>query len=192
MDLQNWQNVDSRVSEPSYTDLFKKYNDMKNTRIDRRNLLATAVVGVSFSAALSSHAKDGADHPELEKVRALLKAHDDAMTNHDLPGVLATLADDAVVMGSGPGDLWVGQKDLKMAYEHFFMVYDKGEQEFEYLSRKGGLSSEMGWLVAAGNVTGKLKGKEFAYPLNVSLTVEKKSGDWKMAAMHFSTLTGEQ
>ena len=34
----------------------------------------------------------------------------------------------------------------------------------------------MGWLMAAGNIKGKKGGKEFTYPLNVSLTVAKSGG----------------
>ena len=49
----------------------------------------------------------------------------------------------------------------------------------------------MGWLMASGNVTAKKDGKEFAFPLNISLTVAKKSEEWRIAAMHFSTLTGD-
>ena len=46
----------------------------------------------------------------MEKIRALLKAHDKAMTNHDLKGVMATLTERAAIMGTGPGeDLgWLG------------------------------------------------------------------------------------
>jgi len=43
--------------------------------------------------------------------------------------------------------------------------------------------------MTAGNVSGKKDGKEFAFPLNLSLTVAKKDGKW-LAAMHFSTLNG--
>ena len=53
------------------------------------------------------------------------------------------------------------------------------------------MTAEMGWLMASGNVTGKKEGKEFAFPLNVSLTVAKKDGKWLIAAMHFSTVTDE-
>jgi hypothetical protein len=44
--------------------------------------------------------------------------------------------------------------------------------------------------MASGNVTGKKGGKDFAFPLNVSITVAKKGNKWLIAAMHFSTLTG--
>jgi len=43
--------------------------------------------------------------------------------------------------------------------------------------------------MTAGNVTGEKDGKAVAFPLNLSLTVSKKSGKWLIAAMHFSTLT---
>ena len=45
-------------------------------------------------------------------------------------------------------------------------------------------------MMASGNVTGKKDGKDFAFPLNLSMTVAKKDGKWLIAAMHFSTLTG--
>ena len=93
-------------------------------------------------------------------------------------------------MGTGPGEIWSGPDEIKVAYEHFFEGFDKGEQKFEYQFRIGGLTSEMGWLMTAGNVNGKKDGKEFAFPLNLSLTVAKKHDKWKIAAMHFSTLTG--
>ena len=49
----------------------------------------------------------------------------------------------------------------------------------------------MGWLMASGNITGKKDGKDVAFPLNISLTVAKDAGAWRIAAMHFSTLTGD-
>jgi len=93
-------------------------------------------------------------------------------------------------MGSGPGEVWSGPDEIKVAYEHFFEGFDKGEQKFEYHFKIGGVTSEMGWLMTAGNVNGKKNGKEFSFPLNLSLTVAKKDGKWLIAAMHFSTLTG--
>jgi hypothetical protein len=33
-------------------------------------------------------------------------------------------------------------------------------------------------------------GKDFAFPVNISLTIAKSAGNWQIAAMHFSTLTG--
>jgi ketosteroid isomerase-like protein len=103
---------------------------------------------------------------------------------------MACLTEKAAIMGTGPGEVWSGPDEIKVAYEHFFEGFDKGEQKFEYQFKIGGVTSEMGWLMTAGNVSGKKDGKEFAFPLNLSLTVAKKDGKWLIAAMHFSTLTG--
>jgi uncharacterized protein (TIGR02246 family) len=162
--------------------------------MNRRTSIMTGLAGVTAVAALKSTAgaaDEKAENPELENVRALLKAHDAAMTNHDIDGVLATFAADAVVMGTGPGEWYSGTAAIKEAYGHFFEGFDKGEQDFTYHSKSGGLSSDMGWLATTGDIKGKLKGKEIAFPVNISVTVVKAGGKWKFASMHFSSLTGE-
>jgi len=161
--------------------------------MNRREAIIAGVTGITAVVATASTANaessQGAN-PDLDQIRALLKAHDEAFSNHDLSGVMACLAEKAAIMGSGPGEIWSGPDEIKSAYEHFFEGFDKGEQKFEYQFRIGGVTPEMGWLMASGNVTGKKDGKDFAYPLNISLTVAKKEGKWLVAAMHFSTLTG--
>ena len=161
--------------------------------MNRREAIIAGVTGITAVVATASTANaessQGAN-PDLDQIRALLKAHDEAFSNHDLSGVMACLAEKAAIMGSGPGEIWSGPDEIKSAYEHFFEGFDKGEQKFEYQFRIGGVTPEMGWLMASGNVTGKKDGKDFAYPLNISLTVAKKEGKWLIAAMHFSTLTG--
>jgi uncharacterized protein (TIGR02246 family) len=143
-------------------------------------------------AAQSGQAEEGAEpNPEVTKIRALLKAHDEAMTNHDLSGVMKCLTENAAIMGTGPGEFWVGPEEIKTAYEHFFETFDKGAQDFEYQFKIGGVGTDMGWLMASGNVTAKKDGKEFTFPMNISLTVAKKSDEWRIAALHFSTLTGD-
>lgn len=166
----------------------------ENHPMNRRNSIITGLTAVTAIAGLTSaaQAEDAeSKNPELEKIRALLKSHDDAMTGHNLEGVLATLAPKAVIIGSGPGEVWSGTEEIKDAYEHFFQGFDKGQQDFTYHFKFGELSAQMGWLMTSGEVKGKKDGKDFAFPLNISLTASKASGEWKIAAMHFSTLTGK-
>ena len=162
--------------------------------MNRRNAIAAGVAGLSAIALTQAGAAETTqvDKSELENIKKLLQAHDDAMSKHDLKGVLATLVDHAAVMGTGPGEMWQGKDELKVAYQHFFMTHDKGDQDYKPSFRVGGLTTKMGWLMTSGNVEGKRKGKAFAYPLNISLTVEKADGVWKINAMHFSTLTNKK
>jgi len=161
--------------------------------MNRRTSLLTGLSALTAVAALSSAASSEEKKPnaELKKIHDVLKAHDDAMTNHNLAGVLATLAPKAVIMGTGPGELWATPEQIKDAYKHFFEGFDKGEQHFTYHDRHGDLSGTMGYLVVSGEIKGKKAGKAFAFPINISLTVTKADGSWKIASMHFSTLTGE-
>ncbi|MEM7144942.1 MAG: SgcJ/EcaC family oxidoreductase [Verrucomicrobiota bacterium] len=161
--------------------------------MNRRQLLTTGVTAGAIAAATLTAARADDDEEELAAIRALLKAHDDALTNHNLDGVLATFADDAVVMGTGPGEIWSGPEELAAAYENFFKIFDKGEQNFEYLYRFGGLDDDMGWMMTSGNVTGKKDGKDFTYPLNISIAVSEGDDDvWKIAAMHYSTVVAPE
>jgi uncharacterized protein (TIGR02246 family) len=159
----------------------------------RREAIIAAMAGVAATLSVAGSADAEASeeaNPELDQVRALLRKHDEAFTAHDMDGVLACFTEKAAIMGSGPGEIWSGPDEIKVAYEHFFEGFDTGEQKFEYQFRIGGLTSDMGWMMTAGNIEGKKGGKEFAFPLNLSLTVAKKEGNWLVAAMHFSTLTG--
>jgi uncharacterized protein (TIGR02246 family) len=156
--------------------------------MNRREAIIAGMAGIPAAVVAlraDAQASEGSN-PDLDQIRALLRAHDEAFTNQDLNGVMACLTEKAAIMGTGPGEIWSGADEIKVAYEHFF----EGEQKFEYQFRIGGVTSNMGWLMAAGNVTGKKDGKEFAFPLNLSLTVAKQDGKWLIAAMHFSTLTG--
>ena len=161
--------------------------------MNRREAIIAGVAGVAAAVAVPPVAKaeaSPAEHPEVEPIRALLRAHDEAFTNQDLNGVMACFAAKAAIMGTGPGEIWSGPDEIKTAYEHFFEGFDKGQQQFEYQFRIGRVTPKMGWMMTSGNVTGKKDGKEFAFPLNISLTVAKNDEKWLIAAMHFSTLTG--
>jgi ketosteroid isomerase-like protein len=163
--------------------------------MNRREAVIAGLTGIAAAAAVAPKADaetSEGTNPDLDPIRALLRAHDEAFTNQDLDGIMACLAEKAAIMGTGPGEIWSGPDEIKVAYQHFFEGFDKGEQKFEYQFRIGGVTSDMGWLMASGNVTGKKDGKEFAFPLNLSLTVAKKDGKWLIASMHFSTLTGSE
>jgi uncharacterized protein (TIGR02246 family) len=161
--------------------------------MNRREAIVAGVAGIAVAVAGQPVARaetSAAEHPEVESIRALLRAHDEAFTNQDLKGVMACFTPKAAIMGTGPGEVWSGPEEIKVAYQHFFEGFDKGEQKFEYQFKIGGVTPQMGWLMTAGNVTGKKDGKDIAFPLNISMTVAKHQEKWLIAAMHFSTLTG--
>src|ERR1700730_5562294 len=157
--------------------------------MNRREAIIAGAISIAAALPVAVNA-EAAENPEVEPIRALLKAHDEAFTNHNLDGVMACLTEKPAIMGTGPGEIWSGPDEIKVAYEHFFQGFDQGQQKYEYQFRIAGVTSDMGWLMTSGNITGKKTEKEFTYPINLSLTVAKNAGKWLIAAMHFSTLIG--
>jgi ketosteroid isomerase-like protein len=162
--------------------------------MNRREAILAGVTGIAAAVAVPSagiaQASEGGS-PELEPIRALLEAYDKAFTNHDLDGVMACMSAKAAILGTGPGEIWSGPDEIKVAHEHFFDGFDKGEQHFDYEFSLGGVLSETGWMLTSGNVSGKKDGNEFGFPLNVSLTVTKETGNWLILIMHFSILASQ-
>jgi ketosteroid isomerase-like protein len=152
---------------------------------------ATLAAAVALPPAANAQTAVTDDNPDLGPIRDLLDAHDAAFTNHDLEGVMATMSQKATIMGCGPGEIWSGPEEIKAAHEHLFEGFDFGEQNFEYEFSIGELSTDTGWMMTSGNVNGKKDGKDFTFPVNISLSVKKEGGKWLIAAMHFSTLTDE-
>ena len=173
------------------SDLYKEWLFM-----NRREALMAAVGSIAAVVAIPSvasaeTAETEDDNPELAPIRALLDAYDSAFTNHDLAGVMATMSEKATMMGCGPGEIWSGPDELKAAHEHLFETFDIGQQNFEYEFSIGALSSDTAWMMTSGNVTGQRDGKDFTFPVNISLTAKKEGEKWLIAAMHFSTVTGD-
>jgi uncharacterized protein (TIGR02246 family) len=153
--------------------------------------IAAAAAVPSVASAQKPEAEAEAENPELEPIRALVKAYDTAFTNHDLNGVMATLSDKAAIMGSGPGEIWSGADEIKAAHQKFFEGFDARQQGFDYEFNIGQVTGDTAWMLTSGNVTGTKGGNEFTFPVNISLTATKQGGKWLIAAMHFSIVTDQ-
>ena len=154
--------------------------------------IATIAAAAAVPSGASAQKPEAeAQSPELEPIRALLQAYDMAFTNHDLDGVMATMSDKAAIMGSGPGEIWSGADEIKAAHQHLFEGFDAKQQGFDYEFNIGQVTGDTAWMLTSGNVTGSKGGKEFTFPVNISLTATKQGGKWLITAMHFSTVNDE-
>jgi ketosteroid isomerase-like protein len=164
--------------------------------MNRRDAVITGLASLAAAVGVQTDANAQASdaetaNPELDPLRTLLAAYDTAFTNQDLDGVIATLSDKAAIMGTGPGEIWSGPDEIKAAYRHFFEGFDVGQQSFDYEFTIGQVAADSGWMMTSGNVTGTKEGKDFTFPVNVSIVATKDGGKWQIAAMHYSILTGD-
>lgn len=128
---------------------------------------------------------------EKSAIFELLERHDQALNQQDLDAIIATFSDEPVVMGTGPGEVWVGKEELIDAYKHFFADFDKGSLERACTWRKGDIVGDAAWLMAECGYSDSKAGEKREYVLNVSgVLVKQDEGDWRIQTMHFSNLVG--
>lgn len=157
--------------------------------LSRRQATLAALGVVALAAPAMAQAGGSGD--SVDALKALLAAHNKAFTNQDLAGVLATLSPDVAIIGTAPGEIWVGHTEATDAYTHFFTDFDPGKQSFEDLWHQGNVGPNGAWLMTMSKVTLQKEDKKTEFGLNLSMVCEKRDGKWLIRAMHFSNLTSK-
>jgi uncharacterized protein (TIGR02246 family) len=155
-----------------------------------KTLLPVMVAGcMALSQALAA---EPVDEKTKSDIQEMLRKHDEAVNQHDLDGVLATYgkSDDIVLMGTGPGEVWVGKEAIADTYKHIFENFDKGAFKHECPWKTGGLQGDTAWLMASCQMKEIKQDETREYVLNVSAVLKKNNDAWQFQNMHFSNLTG--
>jgi len=132
------------------------------------------------------------DSQVRDEIRETLKKHDKALNEQDMAGVMATYApgENTVLLGTGPGERWVGAAEIESAYTEFFKDYDPNTVDINCTWSSAGAKGEVAWLVAMCQITDFLKNQQREFALNISAVLEKLEGQWRFRMFHFSNLTG--
>jgi uncharacterized protein (TIGR02246 family) len=166
---------------------------LEHTTFARREVIAATLGAVAFAATPLADAQTKSatpTNPEVEKLKALLDSYTKAFSAHDLEGVLKHFTADAVVIGTGAGEIWGGPEEIGKAYQNFFQVFDKGKQSAEQLFVDSNIIGGMAWLLAMTKMKITKGGKTDEFGLNSSLVFERQDGnDWRIRVMHFSNVT---
>src|ERR1044072_8150622 len=127
----------------------------------------------------------------LGESRAGLEKHDKALGENNLDAVLDTFAPapNTVVLGTGPGERWVGAQEIRTAYTEMFKDYDPGTMKVDCEWKTGNSDGASAWLAATCVAKDSLKGKAREYPLNVSAAMVKQDGKWRFTMLHMSNPT---
>lgn len=129
--------------------------------------------------------------PTVEEIRQVLAAHDKALNDKNIEAVMNTFSTDAnaVMMGTGAKERWMGPKEIRAAYTEIFKDYDHGTLLTDCAGWKTGGADEAGamaWLAATCYAQDSLQGRKRDYTLNVSGTVTKQNGQWRFVVLHMS------
>ena len=135
---------------------------------------------LSFAGELDDNAKG--------EIETFFKTYMETFVSKDVEAAVNLFAQDAVLMGSGPGERWVGQEEITAAHRGFYSVFDTEESTYTWGELKGG--NDVAWLAAMFFVTDYWKNEKNEYALNLSGTIVKEENNWKFSILHFSNLTG--
>ena len=154
----------------------------------RRVALGAALAGMAAAFPVMGQTNPAAAE-SVEALKAMLDSYEKAFSAQNAPGVVALFAPNAIVVGTGPGEIWGGTAEITGAFKRFFELFDAGQQQFEALYRDGHVIGDMAWLVSMSKVSFKKGANTTEFGLNSSVVFEKIGGKWLFRALHFSNLT---
>ena len=148
-------------------------------------LLALTIAGVPV----------GAQQPDpkmIAEIQEMLDRHDRALNEKNLDALMATFspAPNVVVMGTGPGERWVGQAEIRAAYSEIFKDFDAGTVQVTTTWKTGSIDGNVAWLAAQCHCVQFLKNAKRDYSLNVSALLVKRGSGWQFQMLHMSNTTG--
>jgi ketosteroid isomerase-like protein len=126
----------------------------------------------------------------VDDLKAVLAAHDKALSDKSLDAVMGTFSTDpkTVVLGTGAEEKWVGPDAIKGAYTEMFKDYDPGTLTTNCDWKEGGTDADgnLAWMAAICSCKDSLAGKSREYKLNVSAAMTKQDGKWRFIMLHMS------
>jgi len=154
-------------------------------RIMRVIAVSIACLGLACGQAMAQDSQD------LTAMVEVLQLHDVALNAQDIDGVMAGYASNPniVLMGTGPGEFWLGPDAISDTYEKFFEDFDPGTLVVTCPWKNGGVEGDAGWFVASCLVGDAKQGATREYVLNISAVFTKQDGAWRLQTLHASNLT---
>jgi uncharacterized protein (TIGR02246 family) len=153
----------------------------KGTRLICCSILVLLVSVLSCQA--------GEPAAEIDVVKKTIVDHSKDFDKKDTKAAVSFYADDAVIMGTGAGELYAGKEKITEAFAQFFSSFDTEKREVLYHEVK--LNGDVAWTMSSVLFTSTFKDKQSKYHLNVTRVLEKRDGKWLCVSEHFSNLVSE-
>lgn len=138
-------------------------------------------------------AKEGGSNIMAE-VKAVMERHNKAFNAQDIKGVMTTYASHpkTVLMGTGPSEAYVGDEAIGGAYNQLFTRFDANTLSFKYDWICAGSMGDVAWFAVTTTIEGTLNKEKRERAFNMSGTLRKQKGKWRILSLHFSRLGAEE
>ncbi|MBF0498355.1 MAG: nuclear transport factor 2 family protein [Deltaproteobacteria bacterium] len=144
---------------------------------------------VCFAVVSPCLAQQGGDKIGPD-IKALVEQQDKAFNAQDINGIMATYSSgpEIVVMGTGPGETYLGKQGIESAYSQFFNSFKAGELTTTYDWVSTSSKGDVAWFAVTKTLSKMVNKEKKERSLNLSGTATKENGQWRFVTLHFSRL----
>lgn len=158
----------------------------------KRGLMLVLVL-VSCLALVSPGLAKEEDATVMVEVKDVVEQHNKAFNAQDIKGVMNTYASDpqTVLMGTGPGEAYVGDEAIGGAYSQFFTRFAANALSFKYDWICVASMGNIAWFAVTTTIKATVNQEKKERAFNMTGTLRKEKGQWRFVSMHFSRLGAE-
>jgi ketosteroid isomerase-like protein len=159
----------------------------------KRSLLIVLLLSLALVSPCLAKGGKGVATKITPVAQAVIEEHNKALNAQDIKGVMNTYSDDpnCVLMGTGPGESYVGDEAIGGAYDQIFTRFEANSLSFKYdwiaTGSKGGLA----WFAVTTTMEGTVNKEKRERTFNMSGALQKEKGKWRIVSLHFSRLGAE-
>ncbi len=134
------------------------------------------------------------DSKIMAAVKTVMEQHNKAFIAQDLKGVMTLYASDpnTFLMGTGPGEAYVGDEAIGGAYDQLFTRFEANKLSNKYDWIAAGSKGNLAWFAVTITMEGTLNKEKKERAFNMSGTLLKEKGKWRILTLHFSRLGAEE
>ena len=126
--------------------------------------------------------------------KTVMEQHNKAFNEHDLKSIMTLYSQDpdTVLMGTGPGETYLGEEGISGAYNQFFNKFKADTLSFKYDWIAAGSKGDMAWFAVTTTMTAAVNTEQKEIAFNMSGLLQKQKSKWRIVSLHFSRLGTEE
>jgi ketosteroid isomerase-like protein len=157
----------------------------------KRGLLLALLL--CFALVAPCLAKQG-DAKIAAEVESVIEQHNMALNAHNIKGIMSIYSSypNTVLMGTGPGETYVGEEGLSGAYNQIFNRFKADTLSFKYHWVATGSKDDIAWFAVTTTMSGVVNNEQKERAFNMSGLLQKEKSKWRIVSMHFSRLGAEE
>jgi ketosteroid isomerase-like protein len=157
----------------------------------KRGLLLALLL--CFALVSPCLAKQG-DAKITAEVKSVIEQHNMALNTQNIKGIMSIYSSNpsTVLMGTGPGETYVGEEGLSGAYNQIFNRFKADTLSFKYDWVATGSKGDIAWFAVTTTMSGVVNNEQKERAFNMSGLLQKEKGKWRIVSMHFSRLGAEE